>query len=285
MGLLERLLPAERTTDARYGRVTYLARDVWHGRAFRLYGEWSEAEVALWRRLVKPGDVAADVGAHIGAHTLALASLVGPGGAVLAFEPQARVADLLERNLRQNGLALGHVYVYRCALGAARGWASHARPDYRATGNFGGVELAPAGDQSEPVSVIALDELDLRHLDFLKVDVEGAEVDVLNGARDTIKRARPVIYAENDRADRSARLLRVLGFLGYDVMWHLAPLFNDENHRGNPDNVFGATVSMNVLALPRERLTVLRAMAVGDPYLYDINAWRFNERGQLCRTS
>lgn len=284
MTFLERLLPAERTCDARYGRVTYLARDAWHGRAFRLYGEWSEAEVALWRRLVRPGDVAVDVGAHLGAHALALAALVGPAGRVHAFEPQARIADLLERNAAQNRRE--NVYVNRVALGDGSAEALwYDRPAYGRAGNFGGVELRKeiGTDTAWGVDARTLDSFNLPALGFLKVDVEGAEVEVLNGARDTIKRCRPIVYAENDRPDRSAQLLRILGFLGYKVLWHLPPLFNPANFKQNPVNVFGPTVSVNVLALPRERYADLRAAASGDPHLYALDTWRYNAAGQLAR--
>src|SRR5256885_5136506 len=90
------------TRSARYGQMTYFVHDLWHGKAFARYGEWSEAEVALWRKIIKPGDVALDVGAHIGAHTLALASLVGREGHVHAFEPQRMAFELLCANLVNN---------------------------------------------------------------------------------------------------------------------------------------------------------------------------------------
>ena len=72
--------------QCRYGRMMHLRNDRYMGRALQQYGEYSEAEVDLWRQLVQPDWILADLGANIGAHTVAMASLV-PRGFVLAVEP------------------------------------------------------------------------------------------------------------------------------------------------------------------------------------------------------
>ena len=83
----------------------YLLNDAYIGRSLDVYGEYSEGEIDLFRQLLRPGDVAIDVGANIGALTVAMARLVQPGGAIVAFEPQRAIFDILCDNLRLNGLA------------------------------------------------------------------------------------------------------------------------------------------------------------------------------------
>src|SRR5579884_3184354 len=73
--------------QCRYGTFLIPTGDTGVGRSLAIYGEWSEAEIDLFRKFVRPGMTVLDVGAHIGVFTLPLAGLVGAGGLVLAFEP------------------------------------------------------------------------------------------------------------------------------------------------------------------------------------------------------
>src|SRR5260370_13229979 len=87
---------------------------------------------------------------------------------------------------------------------------------------------------------------------MLKADVEGMEVDVLAGARQTIGKFRPVLYVENDREARSEELITLIDELGYAMWWHLPRMFNPDNFAKNPDNIFGGVISVNLLCLPKE---------------------------------
>ena len=236
-----------RTKDCRHGRLTYLLNDAYIGRSLDVYGEYSEGEIELFRQLLRPGDVAVDVGANIGALTVGMARLVQPGGAILAFEPQRVIFDLLCNNLRLNGLA--NVTAYRRAVGSEAGTIRVPPLDYRRTDNFGGVALG--GAQGEAVDVITLDSLALARLRLLKIDVEGMEFDVIAGARATIGRLQPALYVENDRAEHSRRLISLLFDIGYRLWWHVTPLFNPKNFFSHPRDIFGDVVSFNMIGFPR----------------------------------
>ena len=72
----------------RYGGMDYYADDYYIGASLEMYGEYSELEIDLLRRIIKPGWTVVDAGANIGALTLAFAEMVGTDGIVHAFEPQ-----------------------------------------------------------------------------------------------------------------------------------------------------------------------------------------------------
>jgi FkbM family methyltransferase len=208
-------------------------------------------------RLVGPGDVVVEAGANIGAHSVPLARRVGTGGAVHAFEPQHFVFCLLAANLALNELPQG--YAHHAALGTTSGTIDVPPLDYGRRNNFGGLSLDGMstarileGTRSEPVRLMTVDSLGLERLRLLKIDVEGMERAVLLGARDTIRRCRPLLYFEADRKERNEALFSTAFELGYRLWWHLAPLFNPRNFAGNTDNVFPRMVSFNVLGVPRE---------------------------------
>lgn len=236
-----------RVRPCRYGTMAYNPLDRYLGRSLDVYGEFSEGEVELFRRLVRPGDVVLDVGANIGAHTLPLARLAGPAGEVVAFEPQRVLFQTLCANMALNSVTNARCLPY--AVGAAAGEIDAPRPDYARPGSFGSLAVGGPGP-AERVRVVTVDSLALDRCRLIKVDVEGYEEQVLRGAAGTLERLRPVLYVENDREERSAALVRYVAGLGYEMFWHCPPLFNPANFAGNPVNEFGRIVSANMLCLP-----------------------------------
>ena len=169
---------------------------------------------------------------------------------MLAFEPQRSVFQILCANLALNGLE--QVEPHWAGMGDADGFISVPRLDSTRPQNFGGLSIG--GPQpGESVRLVRLDSLDLPACHLLKVDVEGMELDVLRGAADTIRRHAPVIYAENDRDDRSPALIEHLQTLGYRCFWHLPPYVRIPNFLGNTRNEFPGLVSVNMLCVPASR--------------------------------
>ena len=235
-------------TQARYGTVLYNKHDAFVGRSFELYGEFSEGEVEVFRQLVRPGMVVLDIGANIGAHTLFFARAVGASGVVHAFEPQRIVYQALAANVALNSLT--NVHCHQAILGERQGTLLVPPIDYTQANNFGGLELG-GWSTGEPVQVVRLDDLGIERCDFMKLDVEGMELDVLRGARALLRRCGPLLYVENDRPDRQAEVIREIGAQDYLMYWHPSPLFNPSNYKGNPENVFGDVVSLNMLCVPK----------------------------------
>jgi FkbM family methyltransferase len=237
-------------TDSRYGRMLYPANDEFVGKSFKAYGEFSSGEVALFSHFIQRGAIVLDVGANIGAHTVPLAQLAGSDGLVLAFEPQPILHQMLCANLALNSIP--NVRTFAMALGNSQGSCTIPVLDYAASKNFGGIEMNSGAD-GEVVPLGMLDDFGLDRVDFIKLDVEGFESKVLEGGAVTIDRCRPVIYLENDRKENSAELIQRLFDLGYRLWWHVTPLFNPNNFKGNPENIFPRLHSGNMLALHRDR--------------------------------
>ena len=235
----------------RHGYFLFNRNDVYIGRSLALYGEYSEHEVLLFDQICRAGDVVVEVGANIGTHTVPLARRVGPAGRVHAFEPQPVVFQTLCANIALNSLL--NVHCHNAAAGVQAGVLQVPPLAYDQPGNFGGVSLTDRGE-GVPVPVVKLDDAlgNLARLTLLKVDVEGMELAVLQGAAGLIRRLRPVLYVENDRADRSAALMRAMRQLGYRLHWHLPYLYNPQNYAARVENVFGNVASCNVFAVPSE---------------------------------
>ncbi len=233
----------------RHGLMRFFLLDGYLGTSLGLYGEWSEAEHRVAASVLTPGDVVVEAGSNIGSHTVPLARTVGPAGLVHAFEPQRVVFDLLAHNLRANGL--DNVVLHNAAVGDRPGTVGIPVPDYASPGNYGGVSVG--GLDGEMVPLETIDGLNLDRLALLKADVEGMEAAALEGAARTIARCRPAIYLENDRADRSPGLIALIQGFGYRLWWHIVPLFDPANAAGSTVDAFPGIVSINMLALPRER--------------------------------
>lgn len=236
-----------RTRD---GYCLYNRNDTYIGKAVEKYGEFSALEMKALVRLCGSGDVVIEVGANIGAHTVALARHVGPGGAVLAFEPQRLVFQALCANVALNSLK--NVYCYWAAVGARTGRISVPDLDPEQDANFGGLSLGRATGGFE-VPCMTLDGfLSLPRLKLLKIDVEGMESEVLAGAEQLIARFRPLLYLENDRIEKSEALIRRLDALGYDLYWNLPPLYNPANFYGVAENIYPRIVSVNMIGIHRD---------------------------------
>ncbi len=225
--------------------------DAYVGRSIERYGEYSELELQFLAGAVVPGDVLIEVGANIGAHTIALAQKAGPAGRVLAFEPQRIVFQTLCANLALNSIS--NTFCFQSAASDREGQLSVPPVDYSRPANFGGLALTGAG-QGEPVAARPLDSIGtLPRLRLIKIDVEGMEAAVIRGARNMILQHRPALYVENDRPDRSAELIELIGSLDYRMYWHRPPLFNPDNFFGEDENIFPNIISVNMLCLHRSQ--------------------------------
>jgi FkbM family methyltransferase len=153
-------------------------------------------------RSLSEGSVVVDAGANIGLVSIPVArEIKARGGIVHAFEVQRMMFYALCGSAALNDLS--NLYVHNMALGASDGKVSAGQPDYGLPQDFGLYSLTnPIESTSrEDIMVAAIDDLDLPRLDFLKIDVEGMEPEVLRGARDAIRDFAPWCWVEYWRVD------------------------------------------------------------------------------------
>jgi FkbM family methyltransferase len=256
-----------RLSDCRYGPTLYIKADQYIGRSLEHYGEYSHREAVVFAQIVRPGQVVLDVGANVGVFTQALAHAVTSAGAVLSFEPQRFVHQVLCANVALGGLTW--VRTFHAAVGREAGSILVPVVGYAVAGNYGGLALG-GFSKGEPVPVLTIDSLKLRACHFAKIDVEGMELDVVAGADETIARCRPVLYMENNRREKSSALIGHLFDRNYRLYWHFAPMFNPDNHNGATDDIFGRIISTNMLCMPKEDRRQIRK---GFTEITDIDDW------------
>lgn len=181
------------------------------------------------RTRVEEGGLVIDIGANIGNHTLYLAATAACR--VEAFEPNPELCDALRESIAINGFG-NHVHLHQTGLGRAVG---SARFGVSSPANLGGQHLE-LGEGELRVSV-------LDHFVFegtvqaIKIDVEGMEIDVLEGARELLKRDRPLLYVECGTEAHYRRMSRWMSALNY-TYW--------DTFNATPTHLF----------IPAERLTV-----------------------------
>ncbi|MEZ7779815.1 FkbM family methyltransferase [Micrococcus luteus] len=161
-----------------------------------------------------PGDLVIDVGANIGNHTLNLACVAD--ARVVAIEPDSHLADALRRSVELNG-AVDRVEVYECAAGAQPGFGRLILHD---PANLGTQSLSfEEGDAGQDVAVYTLDDLIQRQsVRMVKIDVEGFELEVLQGGMEMITRDRPLIWVECLDYEAYEAVSSLLSPLGYRVV-------------------------------------------------------------------
>ena len=223
----------------RYGWMLFAGPYI--GKCFELYGQYSEEEVRVIRIFVKPGDTAIDVGANIGDLTLPMAVIAGPTGRVYAVESHSDTFNILCTNLALN--QIGNTKPINAFI------ADNDQVDTGGPwGKYGYVS------QNWQPPFLSIDHLKLDSCAFIKIDVDGKELEVLRSAQATITACRPVIYLENDDRERSAALFEFLLLNEYSLYWHRAAIFEPENFYGNPVNHWAPQniVSLMMLCIPDE---------------------------------
>ena len=170
-------------------------------------------EEAFLRIKPEEGGAVFDVGANIGTYTLRYARIVGPKGRVVAFEPVPDNRRILSWNVNLNNLQ--NVTVRSEALGDFDGKARLNLSHGPSAESFI-VEVRKSGEIE--VQVATLDSLKLDRLDLVKIDVEGAELSVLRGAKSTLKNLRPRMQIEvHAHHDEICPVCNWLADLGYST--------------------------------------------------------------------
>lgn len=231
-------------------------------------GEFESAETSFVLKFLQPGMIVVDIGAHHGFYTLLASIRVGPSGRVIAFEPSPRERSRLVKHIQLN--KCGNVEVVPLAVARAESqmdlYVVEGAEDYCNS-------LRPPATQSPTrrlrVEVTSLDEYlrrqGIEQVHFLKLDTEGAELEVLRGGASVLrKRPRPVVMSEVAEIRTAAwgySALDIVRFMQHqDYQWFRI-LPEGSLAELTPDYDLNDT---NLVAVPQERLGEIRRKFV-DP--------------------
>ncbi len=172
------------------------------------------------------GVVGLDCGANLGVHTVEWAKALYGRGSVIAIEAQERIYYALAGNIAINNCF--NARAIHGAIGSEVGELEIPVPDYLQPASFGSLELRQTAksefigqtihaERNQKVRMLTIDSLNLPRLDFIKIDVEGMELEALAGGRATIARHKPVMLIESIKTDKAA-LLKFLEEHGYQTL-------------------------------------------------------------------
>ncbi len=182
--------------------------------------------LGLRRQCHGDGVVVVDCGANIGVFTVEWAKSMTGWGQVVAIKAQERIFYALAGNIAINNCL--NARAIHAAAGASTGTMKIPQPNYLMPATFGSLELRArestefigqevsyAEEHMAPVSMITIDSVGFGRLDLLKIDVEGMETDVLEGAKASIERTRPILLIEHIKTD-VPKLVAILTGHGYN---------------------------------------------------------------------
>lgn len=230
-------------------------------RLFRagLLGKESQ-DVYFLKKIIRPGDYCADLGAHLGYFTLNLSRLVGPTGKVFAVEPMPAFHDTLQKQLQRHHA--GNVTLYQVALGGDGEYVEMGIPDTTGAKHFAMARVVDSSPHlhfstSQKIKNESGDRLfrDLPRLDYIKCDVEGLEYKVFASMTATLAKHHPILLCEffdRDMRLRFYELVQPFGYRPYALEnGQLIPIDMDAP---------GQIIAQNDYFIPKEHLDRLKPL-------------------------
>jgi FkbM family methyltransferase len=234
-------------------------------RFLHLYGEWGYAETLVACTLARDDEVLWDIGAHLGTFSLGMSKLAKLGR-VLAIDISEQLAEHLQLNLTNN-LNIP----FDCIQAGVSSHIGFGSLYLRDPANRGAAQfMFSEGDTakiSSPIPATTLKALRDQFGDygFLKLDIEGMEVEAIAGDEDYIRGCKPIIWAECNEDRRSYALLDRLLSLGYIPRYVAFPSIRSDNFRGNHEMVYPMAYEAALVGASPDRLNRLSVDAVTDP--------------------
>jgi FkbM family methyltransferase len=240
------------TAQCKHGKFSYFTNDTIIGKSLDMYGEYCEQEFTIMEHIVRPTDFIIDVGANIGVHTIWLSKHAFQGR-VSSFEPNEFSRELLLKNLYLNNST--NVTVYNNVVGNGMSSVFISSYSPHIPGNYGEcsvLDKRPGNYHS--AQMLTIDQLDPVKVDFMKIDVEGYEMEVIKGARSTIEKFRPSMLIEvNDSLPHIDFLYKELVPKDYQLYWLPVRNYNPNNYKGNKTNIFMNSGVVNIIAAHKDK--------------------------------
>lgn len=190
-----------------------------------IYYGFKETARNVFYDLIEPGQTVIDIGSNVGEVCMNTAKRVGESGKVYAIEPHPDNIKRLKKNLSLN--TFSNIGLHQVALGNQTGTVKMYTYD---SGNLGMNRMLNEGEQNSTAVEVQLTTLDrfvseqqIEELAVMKLDVEGYELKALQGAKETLRKFKPVIFMEldngylNEHGDNAADVIALLEGIGYEV--------------------------------------------------------------------
>jgi len=239
--------------------------------------DWFEDEIKFLRRLLQPGQNVIDIGANYGVYTLSMGKKIGPTGRVWAFEPAINTAKLLAEGIAVNGFT--HIILEQSALSNSLGKAQLSLNDNSELNAL--VHGKTPTSASETVPLTTLDECMRRYgwqnIDFIKIDAEGEEANILKGGEMFFADMSPLVqYEVKAKSDLHMDLVQDFAALGYES-YRLVPgleLLIPFDAESSPDGYL-----LNLFCCKRDRAERLAAQG----FLLDSAARQSSTRAERLK--
>lgn len=215
------------TVNTRYGNMLVFSDDPTIGRSLKVYGEYCYPEIELIKQFLTKDSFVIDVGANIGTHCIPLAV---NAKTVIAFEPDTENHDLLVKNVSMQHKSIARkININKFALSNIHG-KTDTLFDYGKTRCVDG----------DSIIMTQLDNIKgFPQVDFIKIDVEGMEYNVLQGAQETIRYFKPAMFIEMQDESMNPFIFDFLSSMGYNMYWAPCATYNSNNHNKITEDVFG----------------------------------------------
>src|SRR6056300_17898 len=240
-------------TRTRYHRnFAYWKNDEVIGKNLREYGEYQQKEIDLLIGLLNSVDskqkVVWDIGANIGVHTMAFSK---HSTFVCSWEANPQNFKLLRMNTQ--GKLAPNVKVHNVAISNGKKDTIQIQ-DFDQSKSSNKCELSIVEKGGVEISAKSIDSYMMNYPlpSLIKIDVEGHELEVLQGALVMLKTVKPILYFETADKGSYAEHIKFLKDLDYRMWWFACPNFNKNNYNKNDNNIWGRSVICSILAMHKD---------------------------------
>jgi FkbM family methyltransferase len=220
--------------QCKYGDFAFYNADSPIGHCLSFYGEWAEEELSFIAPHLQPNSNVIDVGANIGTHTVFFSKKC-PQGQIHAIEPQFYIFQILTTNVAIN--ARFNVKPYNVAI--SNDYDSlkllNFPPMSQTRINYGEFKVHNSENGIE-TRCMKLDQFD--NIQFIKLDVEGYELECLKSGVNLIEKCKPKMYIEFNNKKGNPELISFLWDHGYVCYWHVSKKFSPDNFNRNSTNIW-----------------------------------------------